>query len=123
MLLFKDQEYEALPAEEKQELDELHTSITQTKRKRIQAVFALVVIAISSLAYFGFASTWNASPSVRELPVEKETVPNRESFLEHTARETARETGDRYLLGTRRADITGYVHAESISPIEYSKIL
>ena len=100
---FQDQEYEAIPAEEKQELEELHHSIKQARRKRVLAIFMFVLIALSSLAAFGFVSLWWKSPSIGELPTVEESAPSEKLFMEHAAR----AVGDRYLLGTGRGDITG----------------
>ena len=105
---YQDQEYEALPVEEKQELEEYHKSVTQTRRKRTFAIFAFILIVVSALSFFAFTFISNAAPSVGDLPVveEEESIPNREAFLKHAVR----AVGDRYLLGTGKADITGYLH-------------
>lgn len=99
---FSDQQYEAVPAEEKQELEKLHESIKQSRRRRILTIFAFILIALSSLAAFGLVSIWWKSPSLKLPSVEEQTHTER-LFQEHAAR----AVGDRYLLGVGRADITG----------------
>lgn len=102
MSFFQNQQYEALPVEEKQELEELHQSIANARRKRILSIFAFVLIALSSLAFLGYVTTWQETAAV-EVPVVEEQVPNEKTFVEHATR----AVGDRYLLGVGRADITG----------------
>lgn len=111
MSFFQDQQYEALPVEEKQELEELHQSIAKARRKRVLSIFTFVLIVLSALAFVGYSTTWKGNSSV-EVPVVEEQAPNEKDFVEHATR----AVGDRYLLGVGRADITGYVILTQHSP-------
>lgn len=101
---FQDQEYEAVPIEEKHELDESRDVTTQPRRKRVLAILAFILVVVSSLVVIGFATTWQKVPLASESPVAEEPVVDEKMFLEHAVR----AAGDRYLLGTGKGDITGY---------------
>jgi hypothetical protein len=92
-------EYEPLPAEEKQAVDQEDTSITVKSSGWSRITIASIITLVSFVSLLAFLVTTKAwTPSVAEESVE--TPDELHDYL-------ARATGDQYLLGVGKGDITG----------------
>jgi hypothetical protein len=102
---FQSQQYQALPVEEKQEIEEgLDIPVDKPRRRKIIIAFCVALSSlVAVLLLLGVTALWTSSKSTsKSLPVESPTkFPD--SLLEHEIR----APGDRYLLGVGKADITG----------------
>jgi hypothetical protein len=104
---FQRAEYEPLPAEEKQAVDQevtpVHTKSSRWSKKSIASIIALVSL-FSILAAITTTNIWT-------VPKAEESVENSEEFHDYLAR----ANGDQYLLGVGKGDITGSVPYSSLT--------
>ena len=96
------QQYQALPVEEKQDEDPLNNPPpTRTWSKtRIAVGFSLLLLLSAIIAATTQALT-------RYIPAAEESIE--EDGTEWLREHLTRTTGDKYLLGVGKADITGFV--------------
>lgn len=101
---FQSPEYQQLPVEEKVE-DE--RPLVPAKKRNNKAFLALVVCLIVFASLFAFLGTSRSSENEasRQQIFEDAAEAEFASFLN----EEARATGQQYLLGVGKADITGSV--------------
>jgi hypothetical protein len=104
---FQRNEYEPLPAEEKQAVDQevtpLHAKSSRWSKKSMALIIALVSL-FSILAVITTTNIWTP-------PTAEESVENSEEFHDYLAR----ANGDQYLLGVGKGDITGSVTYSSLN--------
>jgi hypothetical protein len=101
---FQDQEYEALPVEEKLEFEEPEILVDQPRRRITILAFLVFILTVASvLAIVVVATVWTTIPLAAEPPLVDSPVDDPELFLEHAVR----APGDRYMIGVGKADITG----------------
>jgi len=93
---FKRAEYEPLPGEEKQAVDQEDASIPVKSSGLRRITIASIITLVSLLAFLVTAKVW--APPIAEEPVERS-----EKLHDYLAR----ATGDQYLLGVGKGDITG----------------
>jgi len=96
---FQGQGYEALPVEEKLDSGEPEVPVKGPRRNKPLLAFIVSLVSLASLPFFlGAFKAWTTVAKTQS------TVDNPEALLAHAAR----ATGDQYLLGVGKADITGY---------------
>ena len=101
---FQVQEYEALPVEEKLDSEEPGVPVKPPRRNPTLVAFTIsLVFLVSLVVVLGTVKAWTALTDTESI------MDNPEALLAHAAR----ATGDQYLLGVGKADITGYEISES----------
>ena len=97
------QQYQALPVEEKLDGDQPSNQPQTRKWSKTRIGLVLSLLVLVSFAIFGVTTRTltRQTPAVK-TPIED---PDTEWLREHLTR----ATGDTYLIGVGKADITGYV--------------
>jgi len=102
---FFTQRYSELPVEEND--GKVPTKPQQRWSKKLVAMVATLVLLISLLAVVGSAAFTHSKENFQEQQQQEEL-----DQAEWLAQATRATTGDQYLLGVGKADITGYVSEE-----------
>jgi hypothetical protein len=101
---FQSSQYEAVPADEKEDdQQETPQSSLPVKKQRNEAFVALVICLIAFASLFAFLGTARSTQGSLEHTEEAQDDPA-SYFME-----AARATNQQYLLGVGKADITGLV--------------
>lgn len=106
MSSFQTSQYEAIPVDEKVDDDQRETSQTSPVKRNNNKVFVgLVLCLIAFASLFAFLGTARSTQGSLEYSTEETAQDDSATYL----MEAARATGQQYLLGVGKADITGLV--------------